>query len=79
VHGGLSSLKFLLHIIISTNLDAGLKDHCKVRTNVSKSSTRQIPSSGTCHQITLESKGCKLGGPWPISTGTYGLGDNKMC
>jgi hypothetical protein len=41
--------------------------------------TMEIPSSRICHQITLESKGHKPGGPWLGSTSTYGLGDNKVC
>jgi hypothetical protein len=36
VHGGLLSLRIFLHIIISTNLDVELRDHCKAGTNASK-------------------------------------------
>jgi hypothetical protein len=36
VRGGLPSLRILLHIIVSVNLDAKLKDCCKVETNASK-------------------------------------------
>jgi hypothetical protein len=36
VHGGLLSLRILLHIIVSTNLDAELKDCFKVGINASK-------------------------------------------
>jgi hypothetical protein len=36
VHGGLSGLKILLHIIMSMNPDVRLKDLCKAKINASK-------------------------------------------
>jgi hypothetical protein len=78
VHGGLSSLKILLHIIVSVNPDAKLKDHCKVRINASK---KLYQASPILINMPLDNPRIqsKPGGPWPRSSGTCGLSDGSMC
>jgi hypothetical protein len=46
VHGGLSNLRILFHIIISTNPNVGLKDHYKVEINASKKLYQKNPILG---------------------------------
>jgi len=36
VHEDLPNLKILLHVMVSVNHDAQLKDHCKAEINASK-------------------------------------------
>ncbi len=45
-HGGLFGLRILLHMIVLANLDVGLKDHYKARTNASKKLQHANPILG---------------------------------